>query len=261
MTDYLDAHQHFWGPDTLPGWLRADHPLAGDFTPGRLAAAMATTPVRATIAVQSDDSVEESLRLLNLARTTPWVAGVVGWLDPEGDVDAQLATLCGAPGADALVGVRLSLRRRPPEHADRTVAAISAAGLAIDLLADRAALPDVARLAAHAPRARIVLDHLGGPEPTDLAGWRRGLTAVAARPNVVAKVSGLTTALPDPDDVAWAVETARELLGPDRLLLGSDWPVCTLAGGYAETVHRYAALVGDDPRITAELGRATYLRR
>lgn len=262
---YLDAHHHLWDRSALPRWVGDGHPLANDFSAQRLAAAMTATPVRATIAVQSDDSLQESVSLLRTAAATPWIVGVVTWVDPDADVTAQLDTLRGAPGGDALVGCRLSVRgqglswlRDAPERAARVVDAISSAGLAVDILADTAGLADVALLAAAVPTARIVLDHLGGPDAARLAAWSRGIAEVAARPNVVGKVSGLTTVLADRRDLEWAVSTAVDLFGPERLVLGSDWPLCTLSGDYAETVDLYAALVDKDPRVVSGTAQAVY---
>ncbi|TCC42867.1 amidohydrolase [Kribbella capetownensis] len=228
----IDAHVHVWDITRrkLP-WLPAGHPLRRDFTLEDL-----TDDV---VLIQADADPLEVTDLLELASRTPSVLGVVGWFDlrdppqyfPE---DPRLVGI-RSPPADQTDPDLLT----DPAHV-RGVRAATAAGLAIDLLLRPPALIGAARLAEAVPDARLVLDHLGNPQAADTS-WRTGMKALAAAPNVAVKLSG-TAHLP-PDDLAELVDVALDLFGSDRLMFGSDWPVCTLSAGRSEVVRRTADLL------------------
>ncbi|MEV0797237.1 amidohydrolase family protein [Kribbella sp. NPDC050281] len=243
---------HVW--DTarraLP-WLPAGHPLRRDFTLADLSAdrssdlsadrppGQSDDRLPGLVLVQADADPAEVQDLLDLAATTPSVAGVVGWFDLR-NLPSDL------PGDPRLVGIRSPPADQTdpdaltdPAHV-RGVRAATDAGLAIDLLLRPPALIGAARLASVVPEARLVLDHLGNPTTTS-ATWRTGLQALAECPNVTVKLSG-TAHLP-PDDLAELVDVALDLFGSDRLMFGSDWPVCTLSAGRSEVVRRTADLL------------------
>ncbi|NIK57739.1 L-fuconolactonase [Kribbella shirazensis] len=177
--------------------------------------------------------------LLALARQHPAVVGVVGWFDLLDFPDR-------VPDDPRLVGVRSP----PTDQTDpdaltdpahlRGVRAAADAGLAIDLLLRPSALIGAARLAAAVPDARLVLDHLGNPT-TATPEWRTGMQALAECPNVTVKLSGIAHLATD--DLRALVDVALELFGSERLLFGSDWPVCTQAGSRAEVIRRTTALL------------------
>lgn len=247
MSGFLDAHQHFWDPALrAPGWLRPGHALYRAFAPADLLAALGPTPVRSTIAVQADESLADTLDLLDIATQWPWVAGVVGWLDVRGDVPAQLATLRAHPCGDRLVGVRIALAgasggwyRTGDAAVLGGLATLAEAGLALDVLADADTMWAVGDIAVRVPGLPVVLDHLGQPRPGAQSRWRTGLAETAAHELVYAKVSGLTTALPEPAERLAALRHAVAEFGPDRMMFGSDWPVSTLATGYQDTLVAY----------------------
>lgn len=255
----IDAHVHFWRYDRAGyGWIDgALAPIARDFLPDDLAPPAAEAGVGGVVAVQARQSLEETAFLLDLADRHPLVRGVVGWLDLQGDdVAEQAARFRGRP----LVGVRHVVQDEPDDAFVlrpafvRGIAALEDLGLAYDLLIRPRQLPAAAELCARFPRQRFVLDHLGKPDVAHggLAAWEPGLRRLAERPNVLAKLSGLVT---EADWSAWTDEALRPYLdvawdafGPDRLMLGSDWPVCTVAGGYGRVTGVVAAYVSGRPQ-------------
>ncbi|MGK5555583.1 amidohydrolase family protein [Actinomadura kijaniata] len=241
----LDAHHHLW--DTS----RRDHPwmdgpwadpLRGRFDADRYARVSGACGVTASVAVQALHDVAETRELLDVARGPGPVAGVVGWCDLTApDVADTLADLAAGP----LVGIRHLVQDEPDPgwlarpDVRRGLRAVGAAGLVYDLLV-RPPQADAALAAARAlPEVSFVLDHAGKP---DIAGggwepWASWLRRMAALPNVTVKLSGLVTeAVPggDPADIMIYARHVLETFGPDRVMYGSDWPVCTLAAPYRE---------------------------
>ncbi|MCA2215502.1 amidohydrolase family protein [Jidongwangia harbinensis] len=248
----IDAHHHLWDRGRHPQpWIDPVRMAAidADFGPGDLAAQAGPSGVRGTVAVQTIHSEAETVDLLSTAARSDLIKGVVGWVDLTApDVADRIGRLRTGPGGDRLVGVRHLVQSEPDpaflERADirRGIAAVADAGLAFDLVIRHHQLPAATDLAAGLPQARFVLDHLGKPPLAgqDLRGWAGHLRALAALPNVSAKVSGLVTEANwsswQPADLAVAVSHALETFGPDRLMFGSDWPVCLLAAGYHDWV-------------------------
>ncbi|MBP2350953.1 L-fuconolactonase [Kribbella aluminosa] len=177
--------------------------------------------------------------LLALARQHPAVVGVVGWFDlldfPDRLPDDPRLVGVRSPPADQTDPDLLT----DPAHV-RGVRAATDAGLAVDLLIRPSALIGAARLAAVVPEARLVLDHLGNPI-TATPEWRAGLQALAEHPNVTVKLSG--TAHLATGDLRALVDVALEHFGSERLMFGSDWPVCTLASTRADVLRRTTALL------------------
>lgn len=251
----IDAHQHFWRIERGDyGWL-GPHlaPLWRDFGPEDLRPLMARTGVVRSIAVQAAPTEAETDHLLELAARTPFVAGVVGWLDMESPAFPQrLAHYAANP---------LFLGLRPMVHdiADdrwlcrpvvlRHLALVADAGLAFDLLLRPRHLPAAIEALQRTPGLRAVVDHLAKPEIATGAfqPWLGDLARIAEIPDVFCKISGLIT---EAAHACWTLEQLRPyvehacaLFGPDRLVFGSDWPVCTLAGSYAEVVNAARTLL------------------
>jgi L-fuconolactonase len=236
----IDSHQHVWRLARGDyGWLTADlGPLYRDFGMDDLAPARAAMGIEGTILVQAADTVAETRWLLEVAEGDARVLGVVGWADlAAGDAPETIAALASAPH---LKGLRPMLQDMADERwilAERCAPALVAMerhGLVFDALVRPRHLPAITELAQRHPGLAIVLDHGGKPDPRgDLAGWRADIAALAACPNVCAKLSGLVTEA----GPGWTVETVRPVadallaaFGPARLLWGSDWPVVLLAG-------------------------------
>jgi L-fuconolactonase len=250
-TGRVDAHHHLWDPGrrAYPWMDESVAAIRRPFGPDDLDAAAGPQGFGQTIAVQAVSSVEETEELLDVAATSGRVAGVVGWVDLAGpEVAETLAALRARPGGRALVGVRHQVHDEPdPEwllrdDVGRGLAAVAAAGLVYDLLVRERELPAARAVARRLPELTLVVDHLAKPRIRDGAvePWAGELAALARQSNVACKVSGLVT---EADWDAWTpgqlvpyVRHAAEVFGPDRLLFGSDWPVCLLAAGYAEVV-------------------------
>jgi L-fuconolactonase len=216
--------------------------------------------IAGTIVVQALPSLEETAELLATAAITPFVRGVVGWVDlTSRHVSTHIQDLRAGPGGEWLVGIRHQvhdeddpdwLRR---DHVLRGLAVVEAAGLVFDLLVRTRELPAAVEVGRDLPQLRLVLDHLAKPPiaSRDLSAWGRQIMRLAALPNVSAKISGLVTEAEwrtwSIDDVRPAVELAIDAFGPDRLMLGSDWPVCLLAGTYIDVMDTSRFLLFDLP--------------
>jgi L-fuconolactonase len=254
----IDAHVHFWRYEPAAyGWIDdALAPLKRDFLPDDLAPLASAAGIDGVVAVQARHSLDETAFLLDLADRHPLVRAVVGWVDLQADdAAAQVARFRGR----ALVGVRHIVQ---DERDDafllrpafvRGIAALEDLGLAYDLLIRPRQLPAAIQLVSRFPRQRFVLDHLAKPDIAQggLAAWEPGFRRLADHPNVLAKLSGLVT---EADWTTWTPETLRPYLdvawdafGPARLLAGSDWPVCTVAGEYGRVVGAVVAYLDERP--------------
>lgn len=244
----VDAHQHFWRY-TPAGYAWIDESMRAlrrDFLPEDLAPEMRRAGVERCITVQVRQTLEETRWLLELADRHAFVAGVVGWVDLQADdVEAQLASVAGHP---ALLGVRHLVQSEPDDRFmsgrafRRGIGALAAHGLTYDILVYPRHLPAAADLVEAFPGQPFVLDHLAKPpiRSGDITEWARDLARVAAAPNVSCKLSGLVTEADwhgwMPEDIRPCLEVAFDHFGPDRLIAGSDWPVCTLAADYSRTM-------------------------
>lgn len=245
----VDAHHHVWDPRVREyPFLAGDGlgPLRRRYDTDELAPLVGAHGIGATVVVQATGSADETRELLALADGSDLVIGVVGWVDVTApDVADRLAALRAGPGGDRLVGIRHQAEDEPDAwltRADvtRGIAAVIDAGLVYDLLVSPGQLAAAPRLCRALPAGRFVLDHAAKP---DIAGgawqpWARRIADLAACPNVTVKLSGLVT---EADWSAWRVADllpyarhALDAFGPDRVMFGSDWPVCTLAATYEQ---------------------------
>jgi L-fuconolactonase len=239
----IDAHQHFWRLARGDyGWLTAAlAPIYRDFLPVDLAPLLAATGIGQTILVQAAPTPAETDFLLALAEQTPWVAGVVGWVDmADARAADRIAVLAENP---LLVGLRPMVQDIADDDwlARAELAPAFEALIAHDLVFDALVLPrHLPRLKIvldRHPRLAVVVDHAAKPDIAHrrYGPWRAELAAVAAHPTTTCKLSGLVTEAGS----GWTVAALRpvadqvlECFGPARVLWGSDWPVATLAAGY-----------------------------
>jgi L-fuconolactonase len=261
----IDAHVHLWERAVDPqDWIDpATMPeIARDFGAADLAEMLDASGGDAAVVVQAANSAGETRRLLALAE--PRIAGVVGWVDLTGDVAAQLAALDGS--ARALVGIRhlVHVDPDPAWLARPDVAAglevLAGAGLGFDLVLRASQLESAARVVAEHPGTRFVLDHLGGVAEADVAEWEPGFRAIAGRPNVVTKLSGLWRMTADPASLDRVVDIALEVFGADRLMYGSDWPLVRMGGdaaGWRALVDDALDALSADERAEILVGTAT----
>ena len=270
----IDAHQHLWTADY--GWL-ADPKLSRirrDYTVLDLRANLRLAGVDRTVLVEAGSMEDaETTRFLAIAADTDEIVGVVGWasLTAVGLADTIAQHRAGLGGA-FLVGIRDQVQGESDGHLDRPdvragLATVADAGLVNELVVRVGQLPSVARAARALPGSRFVLDHLGKPRVAagaeGLAEWRAAVAAVAACPNVVAKLSGLVAEADwdrwTVDDLRPFVDGAIEAFGPARLMFGSDWPVCELAASYVDVKDALVAILGGTPAdIFAGTAVSTY---
>lgn len=278
-----DAHLHLWDLErSAYTWLsRAPRPLRRTVTFAEVGEGLRALGVTRVVLVQADDTPEDTFHLQRSARAIETArqmrrADVVGWL-PLADPAVVRSALADPARTAHLVGVRHLLHDDPdPGFLDRPEVAasldlLSAAGLPLDVPdAFGRHMEQVVRVARRHPRLTLVLDHLGKPPLGDagaMATWRAQLARIAARPNVVAKLSGLVTS----GDGAFepAVDCARELFGAHRLMVGSDWPLARppadLGSGFAPVLRHVrtwpaaeaaAATAGTAARVYRRLGEA-----
>ena len=240
----IDAHQHFWKIDRGDyGWMDGAGPtLRRDYLPGDLEPTLRRFGVSATVLVQAAPTTEETDFLLDLAEQHDFIAGVVGWVDLESETFRDdLARLMARP---KFVGIRPMLQDLDDDRwilRPRVLAALehlAAVDLALDILIFPRHLPYVVEALSGLHGLRAVLDHMGKPPVASgvMEPWRGGIAALAKMPNVHCKVSGLIT---EADHASWTVADMRPYVdhvvaefGTERLMWGSDWPVCRLAGEY-----------------------------
>ena len=255
----LDAHHHLWDPST------AEYPWLTDelavirrrFTPEDLAPLLLAADVKGTVLVQTRSSLEETREFLATAAETPFIRGVIGWVDlTDPDVADVLAMLREGPGGELLVGIRHQVHDEPdPDWLSRRdvrrgISKVAEAGLVYDLLVRSRELPAARSLAASMPDARFVIDHLAKPPIREgsFEPWAALVADWAVLANTSWKFSGLVTEADwagwTRDDLAPYVDYALDILGPGRMMFGSDWPVCLLAATYTDVVETAVALTG-----------------
>lgn len=245
----IDAHQHFWELSRFPyEWLQADgmQPIRRDFGPADLEPHLQACGVDRSILVQTQHDPAENAWGLELCQQHPFLAGLVGWIDLRAaDCEEQLLYWRSFP---AFLGVRHITQDEP--DADFIIRAETLQGLRIlekhrvpfDLLFYVEHLPHAETVARACPDLPLVLDHLAKPRIREgiRADWEPAFRAAARCENLTCKLSGMVTEADwahwKPEDFLPYLETALEAFGPERLMFGSDWPVCELAARY-EQVH------------------------
>ena len=248
MTSRIDAHQHFWDPARYSyPWMAGDamDPVRRAFTPDDLRGTLGEEQIDGTVLVQTLSSAQETREFLRLAAATGFVHGVVGWVDlASPGVADDLDALLAGPAGRWLVGVRHQAHDEPdPDwlaRADvrRGLAAVQARDLTYDLLIRARELPAAVDTVRDFPGLQFVLDHIAKPRIADGRDdpWSQRMPALAAQPNVAVKLSGMVT---EADWATWSAPGLRPFVskvvgwfGVQRLMFGSDWPVCLLAGSY-----------------------------
>ena len=244
----IDTHLHVWNPDRLPyHWLTGEQPaLFRSILLDEVYPQMQNAGIEAAVLVEAANLTAEIPFLLQLAKQHDWISGVVGWMSEEDQIRAQ-------PNA------RMRGARIPAVSTESTPVlpqAIERYGLVCDLIIAPDAYAQAHALITSHPATTFVLDHFAGAAITTdgVNTWRKNAAVLAALPNVVLKLSGyLTAAEPKPlsfETLRRYVDAAVELFGAKRLMYGSDYPICTLAGSYEQTVllmrQAIAHLSGDE---------------
>jgi L-fuconolactonase len=239
----IDAHQHYWDPSREDyGWLTPDKGiLYRNYSPQDLESSLVAHDFSHSIAVQAAPSIEETLYLLEWSDITPSIIGVVGWLDFEApDFDAQFAKLRKHP---RFVGVRPMIQDLPEDWLLRpTVIAnlnkMASMQFPVDLQLRPFLMDTAVKLMEQVPTLRAVVDHIAKPAQNEsIDDWKRGMKKLAEYSSIMCKLSGM---VPE-ETVPWTVDQLRpyveytlELFGPDRIIYGSDWPVCLLSANYTQ---------------------------
>ncbi len=240
----IDAHQHFWMYDSeeyrwIDDSMRA---IRRDFLPTDLAPELAQNGFAGSVAVQARQTLQETRWLLSLADQNPKIVGVVGWVDLcSPDVTSQLKEFSINP---KFVGVRHVVQSEPDDRFlmrqdfMRGIAALEEFDLAYDILIYEKHLSVAAEFVEKFPRQRFVLDHMAKPaiKSGKIEPWATGIRRLANFPNVLCKLSGLVTEADwkiwRPEQIVPYLDIASEAFGPERLMIGSDWPVCLVAASY-----------------------------
>ncbi|WP_029037723.1 amidohydrolase family protein [Salinimicrobium xinjiangense] len=243
----IDSHQHFWkyNPQTY-SWIPDEMAsIRKDFTPRDLLPLLTENGFSGCVAVQADQSEAETENLLKIAEENDIVKGVVGWLDLSSpNVEDRLKYFSKNP---LLKGIRHTVWDEKGEFMtapdfQRGIGMLANLGLTFDLLVFNYQLKSAVELVQSFPRQKFVLDHMGKPKISGKPGknWENNIVQLAEFPNVWCKVSGLVTETPDlswkTSDFTPYLEVVADSFGPDRLMFGSDWPVCLSAATYKEVV-------------------------
>ena len=245
----IDAHQHFWKFDPVKdSWITDDMSvLRSDFLPHDLQPVLQQNNIDACIAVQADQSDNETKFLLDLAEQNPFIKGVVGWIDLKAkDIDERLDDL-------KLHKLLKGFRHILQGEKDRAfmlnpdfmlgIKVLGKYGFTYDVLIYPDQLSYIPKFVGAFPGQKFILDHLAKPniKNQDLSQWKKDLKAVAQYKNVYCKVSGMVTEADwmnwQPKDFTPYLNIVVEAFGTDRLLFGSDWPVCLVAAQYNQVLN------------------------
>jgi L-fuconolactonase len=253
----VDSHHHFWHYNLAEyGWI--DDGMAKirrDFLPDDLRQDMAAAGVDAVVSVQARQSVKETHWLLDLAAANDFIAGVVGWVPlVSPSLPATLEEFAAHP---KLVAVRHVLQDEPDpaymlrEDFQAGIRALRDFNLTYDILVFERHLPQTIEFVDRHPTQPFVVDHMAKPRmrQREIEPWSRHMRELAKRPHVSCKLSGLTTEVGRPNwtvaDLRPYVDVVLESFGPDRVLFGSDWPVCLVACDYPRWMATVQELIAD----------------
>lgn len=243
----IDSHQHFWNYNADHyGWMTEEHRvIKHDFLPADIDPLLVEAGIDGCIAVQARQTVGETQWLLKLSDQYSKIKGVVGWLplsSPE--IESSLDRFADHP---KLVGIRHIVHDEEDDdyilRADfnRGIRALEPRDLVYDILIYEKHLPQAIQFVDRHPNIQFVVDHIAKPKIKADAfdeGWRTNIIELGRRKQVACKLSGMVTEVRDPqwneDLLKPYFQTVLNAFGPDRLLYGSDWPVCLLRSGYAQ---------------------------
>jgi L-fuconolactonase len=260
----IDAHQHFWqyNPDEYSWIDESMNKLKRDFLPSDLNTELEGMQFQGTIAVQARQSMDETRWLLSLGEQYDFIKGVVGWVDlcsQEGDIQLQ-----ELKSFSKLVGIRHVIHDEPDidfmlrDDFKRGIEELAKHNLVYDLLIFPEHLSRANKLVNAFPEQVFVLDHIAKPQIKEqlYEPWKTDIAELAGHPNVYCKLSGMVT---EADWENWKKEDFTPYLdhviscfGVQRLMIGSDWPVCTVAGSYRKTLQLVIDYLGQYPPVVQE---------
>ncbi len=262
MKIIVDSHQHFWGPVELA--LPPPPPEAAifgrAFMPADLEPELRHAGVDRTVLVQAFPQTKAANRwLFRQANATAYVAGVVAWLDLQNPAGVE-PTIRALRGEKKFVGIRHIVEDEPDVNwivracVLESLGELARLGVCYDMLVKPPHLRNVLRVIDKVPRLRMVIDHIAKPNMAggESPGWAEQMVEIARHPQIFCKVSGLITEADHRNwktaDLAQFVHHVIEAFGWDRVMYGSDWPVCLLAGSYQQVwnaIHEVLGTVSD----------------
>ncbi|MGB3065512.1 amidohydrolase family protein [Sphingobacterium thalpophilum] len=244
----IDTHQHFWKFDPVrDSWITDEmHEIQRDFTPLDIQFLLERNGFAGSVAVQASQSAMETAYLVGLSKEYAFIKGVVGWVDLQAqDIDQQLADY---RSESIIKGFRHVVEgESDPDFLIRPAVlnglkALAEFGYTYDLLIRPRHYAATLQCVEQNPRLQFVLDHIAKPpiKSREFDEWAAFIDRLAAFPNVVCKVSGLAT---EADWTAWKLDDFKQYVdhivdrfGKQRIMYGSDWPVCLLAASYEESI-------------------------
>ena len=257
----IDAHQHFWKYDPVThSWITENMAvIRRDFLPGQLAPLLAENEVEGCIAVQAEHTADENDFLLDISRNNDFVKGIIGWVDLQST--AVVGELCKLANFNKVKGVRHILQGE--EQRDlmlkrsflNGISYLEELNFTYDILVLSDQLRFIPKFVSKFPNQRFVLDHMGKPsiKSGHILRWKKHIEAIAQRENVYCKISGLLTEANlkewKKEDFTPYIDIVVEAFGMDRIMYGSDWPVCLAGGDYKEAlgvVTSYFSSFSDD---------------
>ena len=244
----IDAHQHFWNFDPVrDNWINDEMKiLKKDFLPGELKKIYTVNKVDGCVAVQADQSADETKFLLDLAEKNSFIKGVVGWIDPGSKnfrEDLQeYRTSKKLKGFRNIIQGEDDSRYFTNKLFLEGFSILQDSPYTYDILIYHHQLPAAIKFSERFPDQKFILDHCAKPDIKNgsIKNWKRDIRIIAENPNMYCKLSGLVT---EADWLKWNyqqispyLEIAGEYFGTDRLCFGSDWPVCLLAAGFEKVL-------------------------
>lgn len=242
----IDSHQHFWSYNSNEyGWISNDMEiLRKDYLPDQLKTELCSIGFDGSVAVQARQSLAETQWLLNLADQHSFIKGVIGWVDLcSPDVEEQLIQFSGNP---KLVGIRHVIHDELDENFMlrksflRGMTYLKKFGLTYDILVFPRHLSNTIQLVSQFPEQVFILDHIAKPSIKDqkISPWKEHIEKLARFRNVYCKLSGMVTEANvknwNQEELIPYLNIVFDAFGTNRLLIGSDWPVCRLGGSYKQ---------------------------
>lgn len=243
----IDAHQHFWNYDPVrDAWITEDmQVIQADFTPNDLLREFKENGIDGSVVVQADASENETAFLVDLARQNDFIKGVVGWVDFTSEKVGERLDFYKKT-APEIKGFRHLVQSEPDDDfllgVDfcRGISLLKAYDYSYDILIYPKHLPAAARFVERFPDQKFVIDHIAKPDikAKEIEPWAAQMRIVAQQPNVYCKISGMVTEADwknwKPEDLKPYLDVVFAAFGPERLMFGSDWPVCLVAAKYQE---------------------------
>ncbi|MFB3387638.1 amidohydrolase family protein [Flavobacterium sp. LAR06] len=243
----IDSHQHFWKYNPVKdAWINEEmEVIRKDFLPADLKPLLFENQFAGCVAVQADQSEEETRFLLDLSKENDFIKGVVGWVDLRAEnIEAHLNEYSKyekLKGFRHIVQAEADIDFMLQESFQNGISKLVKYNFTYDILIFPKHLENAAKLVAKFPEQKFVIDHLAKPDfkNKEFTEWEKGIRAIAKFQNVMCKISGLVTEADwnnwNETDFIYCLDVITEVFGIDRLMFGSDWPVCLLAASYSES--------------------------